>query len=427
MAPLCRDADVCRHLCGRRKHDMEEMYEVLKFIEHGTQCRQSMDCERGDLLIYYLRDNPRMEKEVLFGWFRQIGLSLHQFQRCRAGRRYRYLNPYSIVVGENGKVYLLDLDAPENESVMKKMQNRAVRRHFMKADLRDEPGRTPDADLFGYGKTMQFALAYTAVVPCLTRREEKKLARVIERCTESTAKRYADVRQAAEDIPAAARQMSFTGFSFRKAAAAAGCLGLLARLSVLLPEPEDHSGSWAEEELHSEESVKTENSESPGSEDQKETEETGTSAGKGDVQTDEEYISGAGRILREYLLQNTDSGNKQALLLGKEMELNAVRSLAAVYEREEMVENAVLAYGRLIEIEEGAEQIETAAEKKMKLEAAQGQYAQAVLTGEEALSRAENSLKILDLIEKYKEEQNGEEQKQEVKEPEEGDADEQKK
>ena len=49
------------------------------------------------------------------------------------------------------------------------------------------------------------------------------------------------------------------------------------------------------------------------------------------------------------------------------------RSLAAAYERQEMTEEAILAYGRLLEIEEGTGRIEEAAEKKMKLEAGQGQ------------------------------------------------------
>lgn len=43
---------------------MEEIYEVLKFIEHGAQCRQSMDCEKGDLLVYYLRENRRLERRL---------------------------------------------------------------------------------------------------------------------------------------------------------------------------------------------------------------------------------------------------------------------------------------------------------------------------------------------------------------------------
>ena len=36
-----------RRVGSKRKMNMEEMYEVLRFIEHGTQCRQSMDCVEG--------------------------------------------------------------------------------------------------------------------------------------------------------------------------------------------------------------------------------------------------------------------------------------------------------------------------------------------------------------------------------------------
>ena len=72
-----------------------------------------------------------------------------------------------------------------------------------------------------------------------------------------------------------------------------------------------------------------------------------------------------------------------------------------------------MAYGRLLEIEEGTGQIEDAAEKKMKLEAEQGQYAKAVLTGEEALVRAEDSEKIQGLTETYRRKLNGNNQKEE--------------
>ena len=64
------------------------------------------------------------------------------------------------------------------------MQNKAVRKHFVKRGGRTEKEAEGDMDLFGYGRTIQFVLAYTEAVPCLTRREEKKMARVIERCTE---------------------------------------------------------------------------------------------------------------------------------------------------------------------------------------------------------------------------------------------------
>ena len=51
---------------------MEKMYEVLRFVEKGTECQPSIDCLQGELLIYYLRDNTQLDKAVLFEWFRQI-------------------------------------------------------------------------------------------------------------------------------------------------------------------------------------------------------------------------------------------------------------------------------------------------------------------------------------------------------------------
>ena len=114
-------------------------------------------------------------------------------------------------------------------------------------------------------------------------------------------------------------------------------------------------------------------------------------------------------MLRSYLLENTEEGNARVVLMGSSLERDILRSLASAYERQEMTEEAILAYGRLVEIEEGTDRIEAAAEKKMSLEAGQGQYAQAVLTGEEALLRAEHSEKIRDLTEEYRLKQNGEE------------------
>lgn len=397
---------------------MEEMYEVLKFIEHGAQCRQSMDCEKGDLLVYYLRENRRLEKETLFEWFRQIGISTDQFHRCRGGRRYRYLNPYSIVAAEDGRVYLLDLEAPENENVLKKMQQRAVRKHFVKAVSGEESGLAGDPDLFGYGRTMQFVLAYTAVVPPLTRREEKKLDRIIERCTKFSRNRYSDTRQAANDIPSVSRNTALHGISARKAVlAAAGGTAAAALFLWQTGAGEGLQEKENKEEISSAEGEDEGAVKNMGTEDR--TAESYTvedpafyEETSGSV-SEEEYISGAGEMLRSYLLENTEEGNARVVLMGSSLEREILRSLASAYERQEMTEEAILAYGRLMEIEEGTDRIEAAAEKKMSLEAGQGQYAQAVLTGEEALLRAEHSEKIRDLTEEYRLKQNGEEEPEE--------------
>ncbi len=393
---------------------MEEMYEVLKFIEHGAQCRQSMDCEKGDLLVYYLRENRRLEKETLFEWFRQIGISTDQFHRCRGGRRYRYLNPYSIVVAEDGRVYLLDLEAPENETVLKKMQQRAVRKHFVKAASGEESGLAGDPDLFGYGRTMQFVLAYTAVVPPLTRREEKRLERVIERCTKFSRNRYSDTRQAVNDIPSVSRNAVFRGISARKAVlAAAGGTAAAALFLWQAGAGEGLREREKKEEISSAEGADEGTGKNMEAEDRTAepyTVEDPAFSGEGPGSVSEEaYISGAGEMLRSYLLENTEEGNARVVLMGSSLERDILRSLASAYERQEMTEEAILAYGRLVEIEEGTDRIEAAAEKKMSLEAGQGQYAQAVLTGEEALLRAEHSEKIRDLTEEYRLKQNREE------------------
>ena len=177
------------------------MYEVLKFIEHGVHCRQSMDCVQGTILLNYLKENPRIEKGMLISWFRELAASVDQYHRSRSRQNYRYLNPCSIVVSEEGRLFLLDMEAPDNEPVMKRMQKRAVRNHFVKPVYEIGTAGNNDADLFAYGRTIQFVLAYSEVYPALSRREEKRLARVIDRCTGETRKKYADLQQVLKDLP----------------------------------------------------------------------------------------------------------------------------------------------------------------------------------------------------------------------------------
>ena len=103
------------------------MYEVLRFVEKGTECQPGIDCLQGELLIYYLRDNTQLDKAVLFEWFRQIAGEIRKYQQAKRGQNYRCLTPYSIVVTEEGELLLLNPDAQENEFVMKKMQQKAAR------------------------------------------------------------------------------------------------------------------------------------------------------------------------------------------------------------------------------------------------------------------------------------------------------------
>lgn len=202
---------------------MEKTYEVLKFIEHGIHCRQSMDCAQGMILLDYMKENPAVEKAVLLKWFRQLAVCVDQFHRCRGRQTYRYLNPCSVLVSDAGKILLLDMDAADNASVMKQMQSRAMRRHFVKPLYAMSAAHGYEADFYAYGKTIQFMLAYLEVDPPLTKREELRLLRVIRRCTGESKKWYEDFRQIISELPVSTgRQRNSRGRQGKALTAAMG-------------------------------------------------------------------------------------------------------------------------------------------------------------------------------------------------------------
>ena len=370
---------------------MEEMYEVLRFIEHGAHCRQSMDCIRGTILIRYLKENPEIGKAGLFGWFRQLCVCVDQYHRCRKQKEYRYLNPYSIVVSEEGELLLLDLESPENAFVMKQMQKHAVRNHFVKPVCEMGPGREQKADLFAYGKTIQFLLAYTEAVPALTRLEEVRLSRVIGRCMGESARGYTDISQVMKDLPAAKEREGKSAAGWRKKLLAAACAGTAACALFVMEERTGGIG-FADKA------------------------QGGISAESGDLAqtamkeaaarpalTEKEILEAAESILKNHALSKDEKEAQTAVAVGQEMELGVVRCLAGLYERLDMTDEAEDAYSRLIQIEKEEKMIEAAGIGKMELEASQEKYAQAVETGEFVLGRIKDSEEISQLVKEYKE------------------------
>lgn len=339
---------------------MEEMYDVLRFIEHSGNCRQSMDCIQGTLLIRYLKDNPSLEKSVLFGWFRQLGVCIDQYHRCRNYKDYRYLNPYSVVVTQERELVLLDLEAPDNAFVMKQMQKRAVRNHFVKPVCEMGVERGNKADLFAYGKTIQFVLAYAQITPELTHWEEIRLSRMISRCMGETGKAYEDIRQAVQAIPVI-KANTRNPSGRRKWILAAGACACVALCAVLLPGQSSTSAGDAVGEVQGSEVHPDSESRVSGSAD------LGEDVTEQREMTDEEILERAGEILDEYARSNVLKDRYLAVTLGRELEQKCVRCLAAVYEETGREEEAIEAYERLVQIEDNWEDLEAAREKAAEL------------------------------------------------------------
>ena len=165
----------------------ERKYEVIKFVEHNGKCRIVMDCIPGRLLVYRMQDADGPAKDEVFRWFGMLAGELEKYHRCKRDQCYRYLNPYSVLVTAENKIFLLDLSAESNGFVLQNMQKPAMREHFVKPVIH---------------KTMQFILARAEPVITLSRREEYLLSGIIEKCLgENPKKKYVNLKEVLKELP----------------------------------------------------------------------------------------------------------------------------------------------------------------------------------------------------------------------------------
>ena len=185
----------------------ERTYEVIRFVRSQNRCHPAMDCVSGQLLIYHVQQCPEMEKGELFEWVQKLAEQLELYHLCKNDQPYRFFNPYSVLVTRDGDVALLDLEAQSNEFVLRNMQKQAMRNHFVRPIVHIKENKRQFLDLYGYGKTVQFILANVKARPALTRGEERRLARVVEKCTSENPKRqFEELGQVKKELPVAGGQ-----------------------------------------------------------------------------------------------------------------------------------------------------------------------------------------------------------------------------
>lgn len=158
-------------------------YDIIKMVEQGKNGHIIMDYVKGQLLIHYIQIHPTISKELLFQWFQEIAKQLDKFHRCKAKPYYQYLNPYSIVVTENKQLYLLDLESESNQEIIRTAKNLTVRKKFM-SQKRIQKSKI-ELDIYSMGKTIQFILAKSEVIPKLSKKEEYHYSKIIEKCLAS--------------------------------------------------------------------------------------------------------------------------------------------------------------------------------------------------------------------------------------------------
>ncbi len=370
-----------------------------------------MDYLPGELLIYRLKRCPEMEKALLFDWMKQLLYQLELFHRCRGNESYRYLNPYSVLVTQEERLFLLDLEAESNEFVLRNMQKRAMRNHFVKPIINIRENTRISLDLYGYGKTIQFILANVNVEPSLTKREENRLEKIIDKCLcENQKNQYEDLKQIKKELPSI--QERKLGIPRKWGIGIAVLAGILAVFFVFSRGGKTEGKQQQLQEYA--ESYGDVQSERPG---KPEEEEKGMQQGsdyeKGSLGTEQKNVDGMEEddgehdgiteaaesvdALQEYMLRNTSQDNWEIIEQGEALKRELLRYLAAAYDREEMKEKAKEAYEELCRVEVQEEFLESAYLRRIALEMEQNQET-AFQTGKEAILKLPDSQP---LAEKY--------------------------
>lgn len=179
----------------------KENYDVLRLIEHGQMCYISSENVQGKNIARYLKYHPVMEKRELFRLLKEIAEQLSLIHRCRGNPCYQYVNPYSIILAEDGRVYFLDMQAEPNREQVVFMQRRDIREYFLPPEENYYQHASKELDIYGLGKTFQYILASVEAEPHLSRREESRLQRMISKTMGTKGSRYQNVSELQKYIP----------------------------------------------------------------------------------------------------------------------------------------------------------------------------------------------------------------------------------
>ena len=157
-------------------------YAIVHFFEQGGKCYKIDDVTKGSNLLQFMKDGERIEKRNFFSWFATLFEQL-EFYHKSMKQGYGHVNPYAVIISEEGKAVLLDIEAKENCELVKRMQKRNFRSLFVKDENSATQIPKPEDDVFGVGKLLLFMMEKGKFEVAFTKTELFKLKRIIEKCT----------------------------------------------------------------------------------------------------------------------------------------------------------------------------------------------------------------------------------------------------
>lgn len=157
-------------------------YAVLRFVNQGSGYHMIHDYIKGSTVIQFAKKGNKVQKETVFLWLEQLAVQLEHCMLCEEQEIYGEVNPYAVIVTEDNKVLLLDLDAESNLELMKKMRKKKIRSLFVSRGRVLSRSIQIEDDFYGFSQVLKFMVDCCCVNERYTRTEEKGLIRIMNLC-----------------------------------------------------------------------------------------------------------------------------------------------------------------------------------------------------------------------------------------------------
>ena len=139
-----------------------------------------------DMVTFSQYATVLFRKETVFDWIRQLSKQLEQYYRCgNEDAAYGYVNPYAVIITEDGMLCLLDINEPENEELLKQMKKKKLRMLFVRKERVLSQKTERSDDLYGLAKIMEFTAEKCLDPKAFTRKEERVWKRMLGKCYSS--------------------------------------------------------------------------------------------------------------------------------------------------------------------------------------------------------------------------------------------------
>lgn len=180
----------------------QEGYEVIRFVQHGSECQPVMDYARGEIFVKWLRSHPVVRKEEMFYMMRELLKQLIRFHQTKEEGSYPYVTPYSVFLSESKEVLLLDFGATSNEGIERQMKRRAIRNNFFPRMQGIRAETEVKSEIYSLGRTLQFLLTVQEPEPPMNKVEELRLRRIIAKCLGNSRERpYDHIEEILKQFP----------------------------------------------------------------------------------------------------------------------------------------------------------------------------------------------------------------------------------